>query len=163
MMHSPPLTPSKAAGGECLMPRPSRNTPVRILLVEDSAEDANLMIMALNEGSLGLDIHRVEDGQEAIDFLRQEGCHTGSPRPHLILLDLRLPRKNGHEVLDEIKQDPDLRRIPVVVLTSSDSERAFVDAYNLHANCCVSKPMDQEQYTRTIKQIERFWVNLPEL
>jgi CheY-like chemotaxis protein len=145
------------------MPRTSRNTPVRILLVEDSEEDADLMILALKDGTLTLEICHVEDGQEAIDFLRQEGRHTASLRPHLILLDLHLPRKNGHEVLQEIKTDGNLGRIPVVVLTSSDNERAFIEAYDLHANCCVSKPMDQEQYALTIKQIERFWLTLPKL
>jgi CheY-like chemotaxis protein len=144
------------------MPRPS-TTPVRLLLVEDNEDDADLMIKALQEGSLLLNIDAVEDGEEAMEFLRGQGRHAGAPRPHLILLDLHLPRMSGHEVLAEVKEDPDLRRIPVVIMTSSDRETAFVDAYNLHANCCVPKPTDQEEYAQTVMKIERFWLTVAQV
>jgi len=141
------------------MPR-SGNTTVQVLLVEDSPDDADLMQEALHEGNLPVCVTVLEDGEAAIAFLRREGEYEASPRPDLILLDLHLPRKNGYEVLTEIKQDPDLRRIPVVIMTSADSEQAFVDAYNLHANCCVSKPVDQDEYSRAVRQIERFWLHV---
>ncbi len=144
------------------MPRP-RSTPVQILLVEDSRDDADLMREALNEGALDVRVSLVEDGEAALAFLRREGVYSASPRPDLILLDLMLPRMNGEEVLEVIKAEHDLRHIPVVVLTSANGEETFVHAYNLHANCCVSKPMNQEQYARTVKQIERFWLNIAEL
>src|SRR5205085_10124485 len=99
-------------------------------------------------------ISLVEDGENALAFLRKEGTQENSPRPDLVLLDLQLPRKNGFEVLAEMKQDRELRQIPVVILTSSDSEQAFIDAYNLHANCCVSKPADQEEYALVVQKIE---------
>jgi len=141
----------------CDMPPPS-SAPVQILLVEDSPDDADLMIEALKEGRLDVRISLVEDGEAALGFLHKEGPHASSPRPDLILLDLHLPRKNGHEVLAELKQHPGLRQIPVVILTSSDSEQAFIDAYNLHANCCVSKPVDQDEYALVVRKIEYFWL-----
>jgi CheY-like chemotaxis protein len=133
---------------------------VQVLLVEDSADDADLMLEALHEGNLAMCVTVLEDGEAALAFLRREGPYNASRRPDLILLDLHLPRKNGFEVLTEIKQDAELRRIPVVIMTSADSESAFVEAYNLHANCCVSKPVDQEEYTRAVRQIERFWLHV---
>lgn len=136
------------------MARP-RNTPVRLLLVEDSPDDADLMIDALYEGDFDVLVTHLEDGESAIAFLHE----TPTP-PDLILLDLHLPRKNGFEVLAEIKEDARLRRIPVVIMTSADSEKAFVEAYALHANCCVSKPVDQEEYQRAVQQIERFWLHV---
>lgn len=141
------------------MARPS-NAPVQLLLVEDSPDDADLMTEALQQGGLAVRVTHLEDGEEAVAYLRRQGDHANAPRPDLILLDLHLPRKNGFEVLADIKEDPDLRRIPVLVLTSSDSEKAFVEAYNLHANCCVSKPVDQDEYALTIKKIERFWLSV---
>jgi chemotaxis family two-component system response regulator Rcp1 len=141
------------------MARPS-NTPVQFLLVEDSPDDADLMIEALQQGDLAVQVTHLEDGETAVAYLRRQGEYAQAPRPDLILLDLHLPRKNGFEVLADIKEDPGLRRIPVLVLTSSDSEQAFVEAYNLHANCCVSKPVDQDEYARTIKKIERFWLSV---
>jgi len=141
------------------MPPPS-TTPVQILLVEDDPNDAELMIAALHEGNLDIRVSHVEDGEEAIRFLRrQPGCET-SPRPDLILLDLRLPRKNGFEVLEEIKEDPELRSIPVIIMTSTDDERDFGKVYDLHANCCVRKPADQDEYTLAVKKIEHFWVHV---
>jgi CheY-like chemotaxis protein len=138
----------------------SGKATVQVLLVEDSPDDADLMLEALHEGALPMCVTLLEDGEAALAFLRRQGAYDAAPRPDLILLDLHLPRKNGYEVLMEIKQDPDLRRIPVVVMTSADSEKAFVDAYNLHANCCVSKPVDQDEYSRAVRQIERFWLHV---
>jgi len=130
------------------------STPVEILLVEDSPDDADLMVEALHQGTLTANVTIVEDGQSAIDYLR------GSASPDLILLDLHLPRMNGHEVLAEVKQDARLRRIPIVILTSSINEKDFVSAYELHANCCVSKPSDQEQFAQAVKRIETFWLQV---
>jgi chemotaxis family two-component system response regulator Rcp1 len=151
--------PGHAAAGAHAMPRPS-NTAVEILLVEDSPDDADLMTTALREGGLSSTITLLMDGEAAVSYLRREGAYYRAPRPDLILLDLHLPRMNGLEVLAEIKNDPELRRIPVVVMTSSDREQAFVDAYNLHANCCVSKPVGQDDYALTVKKIERFWLHV---
>jgi len=128
--------------------------PVQILLVEDSPDDADLMKLALREGTLASHLTIVEDGEEAMDYLRQHAA------PDLILLDLHLPRKNGHEVLAEIKEDHLLRRIPVVILTSTDNEQALLTAYDLHANCCLTKPADQDQFSRVVKRIEHFWLHV---
>jgi two-component system, chemotaxis family, response regulator Rcp1 len=141
------------------MPYPSAH-PVQVLLVEDSPDDADLMVEALREGSLDLCISRVEDGESAVAFLRRQAGFEAAPRPDLILLDLYLPRKNGLEVLADLKGDPDLRLIPVVLLTSASDDRVFLAAYDLHANCCVVKPADQEQYARTVRHIEHFWLTV---
>jgi len=141
------------------MPR-SHNHPVQLLLVEDSPDDADLMIEALRTADLNVCVTHLEDGEAAVAYLRGNGNGQAEPRPDLILLDLHLPRKNGFEVLAEIKEDPDLRRIPVVVMTSADAEVVFVEAYNLHANCCVSKPVDQDEYRLAVKRIERFWMHV---
>ena len=133
---------------------------VEILLVEDSQDDADLMIDALQESWLSPHVTWVDNGDDAIDCLRRTGRFADAPRPHLILLDLMLPRKNGHEVLAEIKEDAQLRRIPIVIMTSSDNEQAIRTAYDLHANCCVSKPANQEQFTLTVQKIEKFWMNV---
>jgi two-component system, chemotaxis family, response regulator Rcp1 len=103
-------------------------------------------------------LHVVEDGVEALAFLRREGQHAGVPRPDLILLDLNLPRKDGREVLAEIKQDADLKRLPVVILTSSAAEQDVLQAYNLHANCYITKPVDLDQFMKVVKSIEGFWL-----
>lgn len=142
------------------MPAVHDNGLVEILLVEDSADDADLMVEALKEGSLGSRITVVEDGVEAMQFLRREGAYSESPVPGLILLDLHLPRMNGHEVLAEIKRDVDLRRIPVVIMTASENENDFVEAYGLHANCCVQKPTDLGAFARAVATIERFWLRV---
>jgi len=134
--------------------------PVHILLVEDSPDDADLMVEALQESKLNLRITVVEDGEAAMDYLLRNGVYAGAPQPDLILLDLHLPRKNGHEVLAEIKQDAVLRRIPVIILTASDNETAILAAYDLHANCCVCKPADQEQFALVVKRIEHFWLHI---
>jgi len=134
--------------------------PVEILLVEDSPDDADLMVEALDEGDLPVRVTVVEDGEVAVQYLRRQGPYADAVRPHLILLDLHLPRKSGHEVLAEIKQDADLRVIPVVIMTSCDSEDAIQYAYDLHANCCVRKPVDLEQFGLTVQKIERFWFHV---
>jgi len=142
------------------MPAPSSSAPVELLLVEDSPDDADLMKEALGESGFRARITVVEDGEDAIRYLRRLPPFGNAPRPDLVLLDLHLPRKNGHEVLDEIKEDEALRRIPIIVLTSADSEQAFLSAYEKHANCCVRKPADLEQFALTVKKIEHFWLRV---
>jgi two-component system, chemotaxis family, response regulator Rcp1 len=133
-------------------------SPVRVLLVEDSPNDAELMTEALNEGRLPLAIAHLEDGEAAMRYLRREGEYQAAARPDLILLDLHLPRMSGHEVLAEVKQDEHLRRIPVIMLTSSDSEDAVRQASDLYANCYVTKPADLDQFNQTVKKIATFWM-----
>jgi CheY-like chemotaxis protein len=136
----------------------ARDTAIDILLVEDSPDDADLMIEALKDSQLALRVTLVEDGEQALAYLHRQGAYTEALRPNLILLDLHLPRKNGHEVLAEIKEDAALRRIPVVILTASENEQAILHAYDLHANCCVCKPADQEQFALVVRKIEQFWL-----
>ena len=133
---------------------------IEILLVEDNPGDARLTIEAMREAKMRNRIHVVEDGVEAMEFLRHQGRFGDAPRPDLILLDLNLPRKDGREVLAEVKSDPDLRRIPVVVLTTSRAEEDVLRAYDLHANCFVTKPVDLEQFMKIVAQIDAFWVNV---
>ena len=134
--------------------------PIEILLVEDNPGDARLTIEAMREAKVRNRIHVVEDGVEAMEFLRRQGRFGEAPRPDLILLDLNLPRKDGREVLAEVKADPDLKRIPVVVLTTSRAEEDVLRAYNLHANCYVTKPVDLEQFMKIVSQIDEFWVKV---
>jgi len=136
---------------------------IEVLLVEDSPDDADLTIDALREGKVRNRVSVVEDGVEAMAFLRRQGKYANAPRPDLILLDLNMPRKNGREVLAEVKQDPNLRRIPVVVMTSSDEEEDILAAYNLHVNCYVTKPVDLPQFIRVVKSIEHFWFSIVKL
>jgi two-component system, chemotaxis family, response regulator Rcp1 len=139
--------------------------PIEILLVEDNPGDVRLAVEALRDGKVANRLHIVEDEVEAISFLRREGRYADVPRPDLILLDLNLPRKDGREVLAEIKQDADLKRIPVVILTSSAAEQDVVQAYNLYANCYITKPMDLDQFLKVVRSIEDFWlivVTLPQ-
>ncbi len=131
-----------------------------ILLVEDNPGDVRLAREALKDSKIANRLHVVEDGVEAIAFLRREGPHAAAVRPDLILLDLNLPRKDGREVLAEIKADPDLRRIPVVVLTISRSDEDILKTYDLHANCYVSKPVDFEQFTKIVRSIGSFWFTI---
>ncbi len=136
-----------------------------ILLVEDNPGDVRLTEEALKCGTVAYRLSVAQDGVEAIAFLRREGEYTAAPRPHLILLDLNMPRKNGLEVLQEIKQDPELKRIPVVVLTTSQSERDIRAAYGFNANCCISKPIDLHRFLEVVHRIELFWfdtVRLPD-
>ena len=133
---------------------------IEILLVEDNPGDARLTMEAMREAKLSNRLHVVEDGVEAMQFLRREGRFGDAPRPGLILLDLNLPKKDGREVLAEIKSDPALKRIPVVVLTTSRAEEDVLRAYDLHANCYVTKPVDLEQFLKIVKQIDEFWIKL---
>jgi CheY-like chemotaxis protein len=138
---------------------------VEILLVEDSPGDVRLTKEALREAKVRNKLHVVNDGVEALAFLRRQGKYDAAPRPDVILLDLNLPRKDGREVLAEIKDDDDLRRIPVVILTTSQDDRDILRAYDLHANCYITKPVDLDQFIAVIQSIESFWltiVTLPE-
>jgi len=137
-----------------------RDEMIEILLVEDTPEDANMTVDALQDGRVRNRVTVIENGEEAMAYLRRQGKHTRAVRPDLILLDLNLPRKNGREVLAEIKQDPDLRRIPVVIMTSSDDEKDVLAAYNLHVNCYVTKPVDLDQFISVVKSIEHFWFSI---
>src|SRR5437764_5888115 len=142
---------------------PSRGEPIEILLVEDSPDDADLTVDALRDGRVRNRVTVIEDGVEAMAYLRREGPYANAVRPDLILLDLNLPRKNGREVLAEVKQDPDLRRIPVVVMTSSDDEKDILAAYNLYVNCYVTKPVDLDQFIGVVESIEHFWFSIVKL
>jgi two-component system, chemotaxis family, response regulator Rcp1 len=132
--------------------------PLEILLVEDNPADVRLTEEAFREGKIHNTLVVARDGVEAMDFLHRRGKYADAVRPDLILLDLNLPRKDGREVLAEIKADPDLRRIPVVVLTTSRAEMDIVRSYNLHANCYVVKPVDLDQFIGIIQSIESFWL-----
>jgi chemotaxis family two-component system response regulator Rcp1 len=132
--------------------------PLDILLVEDNPADVRLTQEAFREGKILNNLTVARDGVEAMDFLHRRGNHAGAIRPDLILLDLNLPRKDGREVLAEIKSDPSLMRIPVVVLTTSRAEMDIVKSYNLHANCYVVKPVDLDQFINVIKSIDNFWL-----
>ena len=132
--------------------------PIDILLVEDSAADVRLTREALKEAKVLNALHVVQDGMAALSFLHKEGQYASAPRPELILLDLNLPKKDGREVLAEIKQDADLRRIPVVVLTTSSAEEDVVRSYNLHANAFVTKPVDLAQFLGVVRSLEEFWL-----
>lgn len=131
---------------------------VEILLVEDSPSDTELTIEALREAKVRNHLSLVEDGVQAMQFLRQEGRFSGAPRPDLIMLDLNLPRKDGREVLAELKSDPDLKTIPIVVLTTSRAEQDVLRAYQLSANCYITKPVDFEQFLNVVRSIESFWL-----
>jgi len=135
-------------------------TVVEILLVEDNEDDAQFMRDALEEGTLATHITWINNGEDALNYLHQQGRHASPPVADLILLDLHLPKKNGHEVLGEIKRDALLRRIPIVILSSDTDEEVFRTAYDLHANCCVAKPTDQEEFKLAVKRIEAFWLRV---
>jgi len=136
---------------------------VEILLVEDSAGDARLAQEALKDSKIHNQLFIVGDGEEAMDFLYKRGKHSSAPRPDLILLDLNLPKKDGREVLAEIKADDSLKRIPVVILTISKAEEDILKSYNLHANCFITKPIDLEQFMKVVKAIEDFWLTIVKL
>ena len=137
--------------------------PVEILLVEDNPGDERLTREALKEGKVYSNLHWVKDGVEALEFLRKKGKYASTPRPDIILLDLNLPKKDGREVLQEIKQDPALRTIPVVILTSSEAERDISRAYALQANCYITKPVDLDQFITVVRSIEDFWFSIVKL
>lgn len=145
------------------MSRGTSADPFRILLVEDNPGDADLIVEALGEAPFPHVVTTARDGVEAMEFLRREGAHAGAPLPDLVLLDLNLPRKDGREVLAEVKGDPDLVQIPVLVLTSSEAERDLLQAYRLHANSFVSKPVELGQYFEVIRAIEQFWLAVAKL
>jgi CheY-like chemotaxis protein len=140
-----------------------RERPIEILLVEDNPGDVRLTQEALREGKVWNSLSVVNDGVAAIKFLRREESYGSAPRPDIVLLDLNLPKKDGRQVLEEIKLDPDLRRIPVVILTTSKAEEDVLRSYNLHANCYITKPVDLEQFMGVVASIEDFWLCIVKL
>ena len=132
--------------------------PIEILLVEDSPSDAEFTLEALKEAKMRNHLSLVEDGVQAMEFLRRQGKYAQAPRPDLIMLDLNLPRKDGREVLAELKADNNLQTIPVVVLTTSRAEQDVLRAYQLHANCYITKPVDFQQFLNVVRSIESFWL-----
>lgn len=143
------------------MDAPSKT--VEILLIEDNPGDARLAREALRDAKVRNNLSWVPDGVEGMAYLRREGKYSQSARPDLILLDLNLPRKDGREVLSEIKADENLRRIPVVILTTSQAEEDILRAYHLNANCYITKPVDLEQFMKVVKTIEDFWLTIVRL
>jgi two-component system, chemotaxis family, response regulator Rcp1 len=139
------------------------NRPVEILLVEDNPGDERLTREALKEGKVYSNLHWVKDGVEAMEFLRRQGRYHDVPRPDIILLDLNLPKKDGREVLQDIKNDSDLKRIPVVVLTTSKAEEDVLRTYNLHANCYVTKPVDLDRFIHVVRSVVEFWFGIVKL
>lgn len=142
---------------------PTTGSIIEILLVEDNPGDVRLTREALKDMKLKHALHVVPDGVEALSFLRREGQYGDMPRPDIILLDLNLPRKDGREVLEEIKQDDELKRIPVVVLTTSDDESDILASYNLHANCYITKPVDMQSFIAIVQNIKNFWFGIVKL
>ena len=136
---------------------------MEILLIDDNPGDVRLMRESLKEAEMQITLHVVRDGVGAMAFLRKEDMYADRPRPDLILLDLNLPKKDGREVLIEIKQDPDLKRIPVVILTGSVSEEDVIGSYDCHANCYIIKPFELNQFIEVIKSIEKFWFSIVKL
>ena len=143
------------------MPSPAGD--LNILLVEDNPGDVRLTEEALREGRIANRVWVVRDGEEAMGFLHQRGDHADSPRPDLVLLDLNLPRKDGREVLAEIKGDPELQRTPVIVLTTSNADRDVLLSYDLHANCFINKPIEYEEFAVAIRSIMNFWLTIVRL
>lgn len=137
--------------------------PVEILLVEDNPGDIRLIEENLKEFKVGNNLHVVKDGEEAMAFLLKKGKYREAPRPDLVLLDLNLPKKDGREVLEEIRADKDLSTLPVVILTSSKAEEDIAKAYKLHANCYITKPVGLAQFVRIVKTIEDFWLSIVKL
>jgi chemotaxis family two-component system response regulator Rcp1 len=140
--------------------RNSGNVPAEILLVEDNPADVRLTMEALKEGKIANNLNVAYDGVEALEFLKKMGKYAKAPSVDLILLDLNLPRKDGREVLAEVKADDSLKRIPVVVMTTSKAEEDILRSYNLHANCYVVKPIDFDKFIEVVKAIEDFWVSI---
>jgi CheY-like chemotaxis protein len=137
-----------------------RTRPIQILLVEDSPTDAKLTISALKMAKVANELHHVEDGVLAMEFIRRQGRYADVPRPDLILLDLNLPRKDGREVLEELKAEPAYASIPVIVLTTSNAEKDILQSYKLHANCYVTKPVNFERFLECVRSIEQFWLSV---
>ena len=134
-----------------------------ILLVEDNPGDVRLTQEAMREARMSNTLHVARHGAEAMDFLRQSGDFKDAPRPDLVLLDLNLPRLSGREVLKQMKDDPELRRIPVIVLSTSDAQRDVAESYDLHANCYINKPVDFDEFLKVVQTIEFFWFHLVKL
>ena len=137
--------------------------PIEILLVEDNPGDVRLTIEALKESKIINNLHIAEDGLDALEFLRKEGKYKEKPKPDLILLDLNLPKKDGREVLEEIKKDDPLKRIPVVILTTSSADEDILKTYELHANCYITKPVEIGQFMKVIKTVGDFWFSIVKL
>jgi chemotaxis family two-component system response regulator Rcp1 len=144
-------------------PKPDGFEPIEILLVEDTESDARRTIEALRDGRVRNRVVWVQDGEQALDMLHRAGTFAKARRPDLILLDWYLPKINGWDVLAHIKEDPDLKRIPVVIMTTSDQERDIMKAYNLHANCFVNKPVDVREFITVVRSIEDFWLTIVKL
>ena len=141
----------------------SAHSPIQILLVEDNPGDVRLTREVLKDGRINNTLNVVEDGVEAMAFLRREGAYAGAGQQDLVLLDLNVPKKDGREVLAEMKADPALRRIPVIILTTSSAERDILDAYDLNANCYITKPVDLDQFVTVVRSIEDFWLSIVKL
>lgn len=137
--------------------------PVEILLVEDNPADVRLMKEGLKDAKMRNNLHVVEDGVDAMAYLRREGNYSDAVSPDIILLDLNLPKKSGIEVLQEVKADENLKKIPVVILTTSKAEEDIVKSYNLHANCYITKPVDLDQFMKVVKATEDFWLTIVKL
>ena len=137
--------------------------PIDILMVEDNAGDARLAEEAFKESKMMNTLHRVKDGVEALAFVRRMDAFADAPRPDIILLDLNLPKKDGRQVLEELKNDPDLKTIPVVVLTTSEAEQDILKSYELHANCYITKPVDLDKFMGIVKRLEDFWLSIVKL
>lgn len=137
--------------------------PIDILMVEDNAGDARLAEEAFKESKMMNTLHRVKDGVEALAFVRRTDEFADAPRPDIILLDLNLPKKDGRQVLEELKNDPDLKTIPVVVLTTSEAEQDILKSYELHANCYITKPVDLDKFMGIVKRLEDFWLSIVKL
>jgi CheY-like chemotaxis protein len=136
---------------------------IEVLLVEDNPGDVRLTQEAFGEGEMAVNLSVAQDGVEALAFLRREGNYADAPLPDIILLDLNLPKKDGREVLAELKQEPNLKRIPVIVLTTSKAELDILKVYDLHANCYLSKPVDLDEFTKLVKSVQDFWFTVVQL
>ena len=145
------------------MDAPLNREPLKILLVEDSPSDIDLTKEALDEGKVMHELYVVEDGIAAMQFLKREGDYAAVPRPDIILLDLNLPKKDGREVLTEIKSDRELRRLPVIVLTTSAAEEDICKTYASHANCYITKPVNVDEFIRVVRSLEEFWLSFVRL
>ncbi|MFE2937732.1 response regulator [Streptomyces sp. NPDC059255] len=143
--------------------QPQRAEPIEVLLVEDDAGDELMTREAFEDNKIRNTLHVVRDGEEALDFLYRRGAHTDAPRPDLVLLDLNLPKYDGRQVLEQIKTDPELALIPVVVLTTSSAEEDILRSYKLHANAYVTKPVDLDQFIAAVRQIDEFFVTVVRL
>jgi two-component system, chemotaxis family, response regulator Rcp1 len=141
----------------------SGGRPIQILMVEDNPDDIELTVEALKDARVANHLTVVQDGEEALSYLRCRGKYAQAVRPDLILLDLNMPRKNGRDVLREIKNDPKLKRIPVVILTTSQAEDDILHTYDLHANCYITKPVDFNQFLKVVRSIEDFWLTVVKL